>query len=357
MRSNTKLIGLCLISSIGLNGCGSDSDNSESNNQSEPSNLYPHIKVQNDDSAMNATSHCFNENAKFRTDHFIIGKKGNVSDDKLQEIVRIAQNTFNIDLAAYSWNTWADLNVDYTHPLEVCVIASEGSNGAGNALGFVIGPNRSGENLDNLIKHELKHTYQARLIGPTGLNDSHTWFAEAVATALSTNETASDSQLNAFITQTGMTPTQVTHDGLQQAVNLKLSDASSEYGAYNMVLRYLNTQGARTQDFWQVFKVINQIEQSCKTAHQKAINNGEMVNPIDPQSTSCSGKSDTYQSGATKWRGHIISGSIDDHIAPNTEPGISKFQAAFDYVMQPYSVTYDSIDDNAAFRNTVINGM
>ncbi|MGR5149389.1 hypothetical protein ACQKP8_22945 [Photobacterium alginatilyticum] len=275
----------------------------------------------------------------------------------MQEIARVAQNTLNVDLAAYSWNAWSDLKVDYANPLEVCVIASEGSNGAGNDLGFVVGPNRSGSNLDNLVKHELKHTYQSRLIGPTGLNDSHTWFAEAVATALSTNETVSDTQLNAFISQVSITPTQVTHDGLQDIVMMRLSDGSTEYGSYNMVLRYLQTQGASIQDFWEVFKVINQIEQSCKVNHQAAAVNGEVVNPVDPQSTSCTGYASTYSSGETMWNGEIISGSMDDPLAPSPEPGKSKFHVAFDYVMGSYGVTYDNIDDETAFRNTVINGM
>ncbi|OAN10924.1 hypothetical protein A3K86_18235 [Photobacterium jeanii] len=354
MRSSVAVTGLCLVSVFGLYGCGgAESGDSGSSNSAEPSQLYSHIKVENDNSALDQHGHCFDTKAKFRTDHFIVGAKGNVSDAKMQEIARIAQHTFNTDLKAYSWNSWADLSIDYAHPLEVCVLAKEGKNGAGNELGFVIGPQRAGTELEKLVKHEIKHTYQARLIGPTGLNFAHTWYAEAVATALSTNEMASNEQLNAFIAQVGMTPTQVTHDGLQQAVMLRLKDGSSEYGAYNRVLRYLKSQGASIQDFWQVFKVINQIEQSCKAVHQTALDNGEMLAPIDEKSTSCSGHAATYGSGPTRWQGMIIRGSFDDHIAPQSEPGTSLFEAAFDHVMKPYGVSYDSIDDKAAFTNTV----
>ncbi|MGD1524086.1 hypothetical protein [Vibrio harveyi] len=355
----TNLIATILTAAALLTGCngGGGGGGGGNSGATAPSDIYSHIAVQSFSTAMNPTGHCFNTNSKFRTDHFIIGAKGSVSDAKLKEVARVAQNTLNVDLSAYSWDAWSDLKVDYAHPLEVCVIASEGSNGAGNEQGFVIGPNRSGSNLDGLVRHELKHTYQSRLIGDTGLNQAHVWFAEAMAAALSTNESANDSQLNAFISQTGMTPTQVTHDGLQEAVMLRLTDPSIEYGAYNMSLRYLKTQGATTQDFWEVFKVINQIEQHCKTAHQTAIDNGEMVNPIDSQSTSCSGYASTYGSGATTWNGEVVSGTLDDHIAPNPEPGKSIFHVAFDYVMSPYGVTYDSIDDTTSFRNTVIDGM
>ncbi|WP_157097521.1 hypothetical protein [Photobacterium sp. J15] len=357
MRSNTAVLCLCLLSSVQLYGCGGGGSGGNNSGTSAPGNLYPNISVRTDNTAMNPASHCYNTNSKFRTDHFIIGSKGSVSDAKMQEIARVAQNTFENDLAQFSWDAWSDLGVSYSKPLEVCVIASEGANGAGNELGFVIGPDRSGSNLDKLVKHELKHTYQARFIGPTGLNDAHVWFAEAVATFLSTNETVNTASLNTFISQTGMTPTQVTHDGLQEGVMMRLSDKSTEYGAYNMALRYLQTQGASVQDFWEVFKTMKLIEKSCKTDHQKAIDNHEMVNPIDEKSTSCTGYANVYSTGATQWNGVIISGSIEDHIAGKSEPGKSKFHAAFDYVMNAHSVTYDGIDDVAAFRSTVMNGM
>ncbi|MGR5176359.1 hypothetical protein ACPV4B_03125 [Vibrio parahaemolyticus] len=356
MRTNRVLLCSYIISSL-LMGCGSEESGGGASTPSTPSNIYSHISVQSYSTAMNPVSHCHNTNSKFRTDHFIVASKGSVSDAKLQEVARVAQNTLNTDLLAYNWDAWSDLGVDYSNPLEVCVIASEGSNGAGNDLGFVIGPDRSGSNLDNLVKHELKHTYQSRLIGKTGLNSAHTWYAEAIATALSTNETVSDSQLNAFISQVGLTPTQVTHDGIQDAVMTRLSNASTEYGSYNMAVRYLRTQGVSNDELWEVFKVIKQIETSCKADHQAALDNGEMVNPIADNSTSCSGYSGTYANGATMWNGVVISGSIEDPIALSLEPGKSRFQVAFDYVMSPYGITYDSIDDAAAFRSTIINGM
>lgn len=358
---NIKVIATILSAAALLAGCngggGDEGGGGGGSTSSAPSNIYSHISVQSYSTAMNPVSHCHNTNSKFRTDHFIIAAKGSVSDAKLQEVARVAQNTLNTDLSSYNWDAWSDLGVDYSNPLEVCVMESEGSNGAGNELGFVIGPNRSGSNLDNLVKHELKHTYQSRLIGKTGLNFAHTWYAEATATALSTNETVSDSQLNAFISQVGLAPTQVTHDGIQDVVMMRLSDASTEYGSYNMAVRYLRTQGVSNDQLWEVFKVMKQIETSCKADHQAALDNGEMVNPITEDSTSCSGYATTYSSGATMWNGEVISGSLDDPIAPNSEPGKSIFQVAFDYVMSPYGVTYDSIDDATAFRNTIINGM
>ncbi|MBY6196426.1 hypothetical protein [Vibrio hangzhouensis] len=356
MRTNRVLLCSYIISSM-LVGCGSEESGGGGSTPSAPSNIYSHIAVQSYATAMHPESYCYNTNSKFRTEHFIVAAKGAVSDTKLQEVARVAQNTLNVDLAAYSWDAWSDLGVDYSNPLEICVIESEGSNGAGNELGFVIGPNRSGSNLDNLVKHELKHTYQSRLIGKTGLNFAHTWYAEATATALSTNETVSDSQLNAFISQVGLTPTQVTHDGIQDVVMMRLFDPSTEYGSYNMAVRYLRTQGVSNDQLWEVFKVMKQIETSCKADHQAALDNGEMLNPIAEDSTSCSGYATTYSSGATMWNGEVISGSLDDPIAPSPEPGKSIFQVAFDYVMSPYGVTYDSIDDTTSFRDTIMNGM
>ncbi|SEF39779.1 hypothetical protein [Vibrio hangzhouensis] len=356
MRTNRVLLCSYIISSM-LVGCGSEESGGGGSTPSAPSNIYSDIDVQSFTTVMHPESHCFNTNSKFRTEHFIVAAKGTVSDAKLQEVARVAQNTLDVDLAAYSWDAWSDLAVDYSNPFEICVIASEGSNGAGTKWGFVVGPNRSGPNLDNLVKHELKHTYQSRLIGKTGLNAAHTWYAEAIATALSTNETVSDSQLSSFISQVGLTPTQITHDGIQDAVMMQLSDPSTEYGAYNMAVRYLETQGVSNHALWEVFKVIKQIETSCMADHQAALDNGEMVNPIAEDSTSCSGYATTYSSGATMWNGEVISGSIEDPIAPSSEPGKSRFQVAFDYVMSPYGVSYDGIDDTTSFRDTIINGM
>lgn len=352
MHSKKAVLGLCL--SILLYGCGEEDGSEDS---SGASNLYSNIAVQSANIAMNSSGYCTGTNAKWRTEHFIIGTKGTVSDDKIKEIARIAQNALNTDSAAYSWNAWSDLKIDYDHPLEICVIASEGSNGAGNYDGFVIGPDRKGTDLDNLVKHEIKHTYQARFIGKTGLNQAHVWFAEAVATAFSTNETVNADTLSAFISDTGMTPTQVTNDGLQQGVQMRLSNGGSEYGSYNTALRYLQNQGASIQDIWNIFKKMGEIEQSCKDAHQAAINNNEMVNPISELSTSCSGDPTTYSSGATIWNGQVVSGSIEDHIAQPPEPGKSKFVVAFNSVMGAYGISYDDIDDTAAFRNTVMNNL
>jgi len=343
---------------LALAGCSSDDGGSSSGGSNSASDIHSHISVSEASITMNKNTHCENVVSSFRTDDFIIGSPNSIDDAKLKEIVRVSQNAFDTDATNYNWDMVSEINVDYSNPLEVCVLASEESNGAGDYYGFTTGPSLSGSSLDSLVKHEIKHTYQSRFVGEMGLGHSHVWFNEGVATKLSTNDSYNSSMLNTFMSQVlGWAPTQITSDNIQDTVQILLKPAYYEYPSYNATVSYLMNQGVSIDALWNVFRTINVIEQSCRVDHQAAIDNGEFVSPIYDISTSCTGYSNVYSSGATKWNGQIISDALTTPGSVSTQPGVSKFVAAFNHVMNPYGITYESMNTQAKFRATVMTGM
>ncbi|WP_261879037.1 hypothetical protein [Vibrio atlanticus] len=339
---------------ISLLGCGSGGGDSGSANAAD---LYPNISVSSASISMNSNTNCSGTSSSFRTTDFIVGSPNSISDAKLKEIARISQNAFNTDASRFNWNMVSEFDVDSSSPLEVCVLSSEGSNGAGDYYGFTIGPDSSGTALDELIKHEIKHTYQSRFVGEMGLGHSHVWYNEGVAVRLTTNDSYNASMLNTFNSQISWAPTQITADSVQDAVQILLTPAYYEYPAYNASVSYLLDQGVSVVDLWEVFKTINVIEQSCRADHQTAIDNGETVVAINDLYTSCTGYSDVYASGATTWNGQIISDTLQTPGVSSSQPGVSKFVAAFNYVMNSYGISYESIDSISEFQATVMSNM
>lgn len=371
---------LCLGLIFALAGCGGSDDdsNNNGNNNTNPGLPYDHITIEQSSIAMiDSDYYCGGVQSKWRTEHFIVGhaNSDNVSDQKLKDIIGSAQVQFEEHMQNYGWDAYLDLGIDYANPLEICVKTSEGNGGAGDQTGFIIGTGRSGSNLDTLIDHEMQHTYQNIYVGDTGLGYAHVWYAEAHASRLTSNKTASEGEMNTFISQTGMNPVQVTHDGLQLSVALSLSDGSIEYKNYNSVFTYLFNNGVSSNDIWEVFKVMGQIEDSCRLQAVAAYEETKNYNmpyivgmsaDTDSKSAACSGypmptkaDSDNWSSGEfgaeTYWNGKLVRSGTDDHIAPNSEPGQTKFAIAFDEVMAPYSITYSQMESD--FRNTVMSNI
>ncbi|OQQ09775.1 hypothetical protein BK411_04270 [Vibrio splendidus] len=363
-----------------ITGCGgSDSGGSSGGGDSTtPGIPYDHISIeQSYEMMIDSDYYCGGAQSKWRTEHFIVGHadSDSVSDQKLKDIIGSAQVQFEEHMQNYGWDAYLDLGVDYTNPLEICVKTSEGSGGAGDKEGFIIGTGRSGSNLDTLIDHEMQHTYQNIFVGDTGLGSVHVWYAEAHASRLTSNKQASESEMNTFISQTGMNPTQVTHEGHQLTVTQSLSDGSIEYKTYNSVFTYLFNNGVSSNDIWEVFRRMGEIEESCRiqaiAAREETKNYNEpYVVGISADTSSrisaCSGypkptksDSDNWVSGEfgaeTYWNGKLVRSGIDDHVTPNDEPGQTKFEIAFNEVMAPYGIDYDSIATD--FRNTVMSNI
>lgn len=360
MNMKTKIIIAAMTASL-LVGCdsggGDGGGGGSSSGSASASDIYSHVSVSTANVLMDSNTHCENVTSSFRTTDFIVGSPNSISDAKLKEIARISQNAFDTDASRFNWNMVSELGVDSANPLEVCVLSSEGNNGAGNYYGYVVGPGLSGSSLDELIKHEIKHTYQERFVGKIGLGHSHVWFNEGVAVRLTSNDSYSASMLNAFNSQISWAPTQITADSVQDTVQILLSPAYYEYPSYNASVSYLLNQGASVSDLWDVFRTIKVIEQSCRADHQTAIDNGEPVIAINDLYTSCTGYSNVYASGATMWNGQVISDTLQSPGVSSGQPGVSKFVAAFNYVMNPYGISYENMDSISEFQATVMSGM
>lgn len=341
--------------------------------------------------------------SKYATADFVAGaSKGSVSNGKIDEVVRATQVAFGNVLNRFGLDRWDDLKLDpQTKRLSVCVVPEEGSGGYAGAHGFVVGPNRNYNDTLRLAQHELSHTVAARMMentDPYALLQDY-WFSEAFASYGSSNKTIGRGDMQGFIAKTGLNPVQVkTAETSFNVVRPRLGgDDYKEYPAYNTVFHYLVSQGARTQDFVNVNKIMSIINKGCfvkANADRESLiymegyyfplhatDQYDNYEDIASKSTYCDGNPVPTDADYQTWKALPDAFSIDTDwpdknggVPPvgtrqdfelknprglgttyNGNPINSEdiFRVAFDEVMAPYGVTLHALETN--FNHLVIN--
>lgn len=347
-----KLFTLLLSGSALLLGCGGD-EGGDSNGTTQTA------QAGRDTSAISYVAysttmtfdHCSGGTSQYATNDFYIGTTGSVSTDKLIEIVKAAQASFETLNGSNYFNVNAptDLGIDSQNRLEICIDTAEGSNGAGYKQGVIMGSSLSGSNLDFILDHELTHLIAANILGkdlPSVLSER--WFDEGLATLFADNVILTKSQMSSLISMSyggKQTPPNVVLKSDEDIWSYDGKNTSYYYPAYNTVLRYSMHLGASKSDFIQILFKMREIEEGCQT--QKASiysSTGGMhgSNSFSGMSNACSALDTGYE---TTYNGSIIDG---DEV----------FQAAFDEIMSYNGIglTMSQLRDNTYFVNNVVNG-
>lgn len=312
-----KQILFSLISVATIAGCGggggggsSSAPSASVGRDTNDINVYSSSEVMDFSRAnMKGTPLCANTKSKFATDDFIIGSNDNVSDERLKATIAATQKAFNLHIAAMGL-TDSDLDLENGEKLEICIATSEGSNGAGNMGGIIVGTGRTGAKLDLLLDHELVHTIGDRVTGNASITAySHRWFDEGIAEMFSGDGTLTQSQMMELLAPDNKgnmrNPAEVENKGAEDIWLFAGRNANYWYPAYNTTLHYLMSEGLKKVDIVSVYKNYRVIHDACE-ANMVAVYNdtGKGVNinnkvndPYDPTAyypgrIACFGKSE-----------------------------------------------------------------